>query len=248
MAQLNARRVMPGVRRNNFVATRSFSGKDMKHSLLKLVVAVLTFLIGVACAYSVWLIYRQRPESPPGATHAVRSIPVRSQPASQSQPPPAAQNVATSIEEEWRALTQASFCFLGSEYYYADASVPREGGPPFDPYQWLPSLRVDEPKGIDFLVRQISDRSPSPVHVDPYQPATKGELAVYCLQHITKVNWYELKPEYKAMCEKVELRGYGSYQAELRAIIHNKRRAKEMKELWLRKYESRQPGSTRQAQ
>jgi len=220
----------------------------MKRSLLKPVVAVLTFLIGVACAYSAWLIYRQKPESLPNATHAEQPTPERSQPALQSQPPPAAQNTAASIEEEWRNLTQASFCFLGSEYYYTDATVPREPAPPFDPYRWLPSLRVDEPKGIDFLIRQMPDHASSFAHVDPFQPATRGELAVYCLQHIMKVNWYELKPEYKAMCEKVELRGYGSYQAELRSIIHNRRGAKEMKELWLRKYESRKSSPSQQGQ
>ena len=64
----------------------------------------------------------------------------------------------------------------------------------------------------------------------------KGEAAIYALQHILKVNWYELKEDYRVRYGRA---GYPfTHQALLQQIIKTKGGAKEMQDLWMRYYDN----------
>jgi hypothetical protein len=203
----------------------------MRRTALKLAVFSLTFVIGVASAYLVWPVFSY-PDIPP--LKAVRGdAPVPAPPSSAPQETPKA---VTSIKEEWKELTSASFCFVGSQYYSSErddeqsnSRVIGEGA--FNPYGWLPSLRTDKQSAIIFLIKQIPDRSRTHAHVCPLNDATKGELAIYCLQHVLRVNWFALKEDYKRRLDNINYE-VSSSQDLLRSIIKTKRGAQEMMRLW----------------
>ena len=210
----------------------------MKRIILRFAILATTFAVGITCVYFVWFAHTS-PDSPrPAAPEPRVAAPA---PDIRNIQPPTAEARERPIEEDWRELTRANFCFFGSNMYSPEreamASVPMETGAPFSPYRWLPSLRRDEPAGVAFLIRQIPDKSRAAAHVDPFDIALKGELAVYCLQHIMKVNWYELKDEYRARLDRAVARDPGEFQGALLRIIKNKRESKEMMGLWVRRYE-----------
>jgi|GEM_PF-4887693 len=57
-------------------------------------------------------------------------------------------------------------------------------------------------------------------------------MAVYCLQHLLKINWYELKEDYKKQVES-----NSNSQEILRRILKNKVHLKELQGLWMKKLE-----------
>lgn len=142
----------------------------------------------------------------------------------------------TSIEEEWERLATSEFCFVGFQYYSPAREIDPAHRPTgevalqFNPYGWLPSAKRDQSAAVEFLIKQIPDKRKTEAHVCPFYVATRGELAVYCLQHIAKKNWHELNEDYArqwaALPEDV------THQDLLRRIIKSKRGAKEMMKLW----------------
>lgn len=214
----------------------------MRRSIIKIAVALLTFVVGVLSAYFVWL-NRARP-TPRQTTHEVEvSKPAPARPAPAATP---AEQKAIPIEEGWARLTTAEFCFFGMNMYSPgeedeDPSAYSEIGGIFRPDGWMPSLKTDERAGVEFLIRQIPDRSVTKAHVDPLGMALKGELAVYCLQHIMKLNWYELKPDYETQLKRAVARDPGQSQSVLQRIIRSRSGSKELMKLWASRYENLKP-------
>ena len=206
--------------------------------MLKLAAALLAFVAGVLGAH---LLRLNRSHPPPRqATHDPEaSHPAQARPAAADA---AAGQKVIPIGEGWARLTSAEFCFYGTNMYSpgADAGPPadRETGGPFRPEGWMPSIREDERAGVEFLIGQIPDKSRTRAHVDPLGMALKGELAVYCLQHIMRVNWYELKADYRTRLERAVARDPGQYQAVLQRIVRSRKDSEEMMGLWTRYYEN----------
>jgi len=217
----------------------------VRRIILKLAIALLTFVVGVLSAYVIWL---NRSHTPPRQAihegHASHPAPPQQTSADATTDE---QNVIP-LEEGWARLTAAEFCFYGTNMYHPgaddDPSAYSETGGPFRPDGWMPSLKGDERAGVEFLIRHIPDTSRTQAHVDPLGMALKGEVAVYCLQHIMRVNWYELKADYKTQLDLAVARDPGQYQAVLQRIVRSKRGSKEMMRLWARYYENLKQTST----
>ena len=85
------------------------------------------------------------------------------------------------------------------------------------------------------MINQIPDKRKTRAHVCPLDDATSGELAVYCLQHILKVNWPELSEDYGKMFDhKAE---EVTSQSLLRGAIRGEKGAGKMMALWRGYYE-----------
>ena len=103
---------------------------------------------------------------------------------------------APSIEKQWSFLADSSHgCLVGGQYYYK--------GKADNPHccfnkdkRWIKFFSYDKDKLSALLIDQLADTAHSGVHVCPYFTATKGELAVYALQKIHKINWYDLDQKY----------------------------------------------------
>jgi hypothetical protein len=205
----------------------------MKRIWLRIFIAVFTFIIGVSSSYLLWLIYSQPAEIPP--VNSQIEMP-------QPRPKTIASYQANPAQEEWEQLAALGGCTLGLRYYSPqfDSYDPEQGvndeAGIFYGTRWVAFFRRDKHQTVSFLVSQIPNKSITNVHIDPFGPATKGELAVYCLQYILKVNWYELKQEYQARFDKIDYE-YSSDQDLLQRMIRTKRGAQEMMDLWQQVYE-----------
>ena len=205
----------------------------MNRTAIRLAIALATFLIGVSVVYLIWFAGKQS---------APASITVSSPP-----PEPVSSPIASSdagleekpVEDEWTGLLEEGGCLFGSVYYNPQSAIPAEAPGVFTNQRWQAFFRRNKQKTVPFLVKQIPDKSKTNLHVDPFQPPTRGEAAVYALQHILKVNWYELKEDYRVRYDKA---GYPfTHQALLQQIIKTKGGAKEMQALWMGYYESHAP-------
>lgn len=209
----------------------------MRRTLFQPGVAVVTFIIGVGSAYVGWFALSGR------STLLPEIIQVRPSRLALSEfTPKARTRRATTIEQEWEELTTATFCFLGSQDYYPPRDFEtsesrRIGETSFNPYGWLPAIRNDKRAAVAFLINQIPVRAKTHAHICPFDSAWKGELAIYCLQHILKINWYELDGEYRRRLDSLNI-DYSTRQSLLRSIIRSKRGAKEMMRRWMERYEA----------
>jgi hypothetical protein len=199
----------------------------MKLTVFKLIVAAFTFMIGVSGTYLAWFAYDSPDISGPEEIQLYLSTPEPAKLSRRSSP-----KVATSIEQEWEELTGTEFCMVGSQYYSSKWDVEASDSPFVGE-----SLRKDRRAAVTFLIKQIPDRSRTRIHVCNFDKSLKGELAVYCLQHVLKFNWYDLKDDYKRRFDSLNY-DYSTDQALLRKIIRTKRGAKEMMGLWAARFES----------
>ena len=205
----------------------------MKRIGLRVIIAGFTFLIGVSSAYLIWLAYRKPAGLPTPNSQAELTKPI-------SYTAPSAGT--RSAKEEWEELVKLGGCTLGLRYYDPrfESYDPEKGVNPeagiFYGQRWVAFFRRDKNETVPFLISQIPKRVQTNVHIDPFGPAIKGELAVYCLQYILKVNWYELEKEYQIRFDKIDYE-YTTDQELLQKIIGTKRGAQEMMELWQKVYE-----------
>jgi hypothetical protein len=208
----------------------------MTRNLLKVAATLITFTLGVSCVYVVWLV-RVSSDIPPLMSSARLEVKPEiahaAELAASSQP-------QRSLEEEWEELTTTGLC-TGGVYYdperdlETERDIPREI-PLFNPYFLMPSLKRDAHASIDFLLAQIPDRALTHAHVCPQSRMTKGEMAVYCLQHMLKVNWYELKEEYAARYHYMYEHDIIESQYLLKGILRSRNGARAMQALWSEYY------------
>ena len=199
----------------------------------KVLTAVVTLVVSVGCGYSAWLAYKYRVEVPP--TRSQEDLPA---PAMNVVTPPDAKRV----KEVWEELIRLDGCTLGQRYYSQqfdpldpEKKVSPEAGI-FYQESWVAFFRRDKKETVPFLISQIPSKENTSIHIDPFRNATRGELAVYCLQFILKVNWYELQKEYQSRFDRIDYQ-YSNDQDLLQRIIGTKRGSLEMMDLWRAVYE-----------
>jgi hypothetical protein len=203
----------------------------MKRTILKLSVGVITFLLGICGVYLTWL-YNQKPAkiSPVAQVNLLESL-------DEVATPPEPPLKHESVKEEFEKITKWEVCTFGKVYYDPSFETYEPRGEalsgPFFGKSWITYLRRYKDAAVQYLVSQIPDKTRTKVHIDPFDMATKGELAVYCLQFILKTNWYDLSESYRTRYDAVNFE-YTNDQALLRKIIGTKKGAADMMNLWKR--------------
>jgi hypothetical protein len=208
----------------------------MKRIETRILIAVLTFITGVWSAYLVWLVFSNPVLPPLNSGLQTKELLKKADTSSVSS------NESGSVEEEWEELAKQGGCLFGSKYYspsfeayYPADKYNAEAGVFYSP-RWVAFFRRDRRETVPFLIQQIPDKTQTNMHVDPFGPAIKGELAIYCLQYILKVNWYELKGDYKKRFDNINYE-YSSDQELLQKLIGTKSGARQMMGLWEKVYE-----------
>lgn len=89
----------------------------------------------------------------------------------------------------------------------------------------------------DFLIEEISsDTTETEIHTCPFYSAIPGEVAVYCLQKIYGLNWYDFD-EFKEYQNKETTGSKDNYQAWLQKILFNKKQRAVLIKCWKKKVE-----------
>lgn len=136
------------------------------------------------------------------------------------------------LKELWDSLCLKKGCLTGGQYVGEDGSFGSEGCVLTVDKQWRMFLfKTDKVSLATFLIAQLKDKTKTQTHTCPYDVATKGELAIYCLQGILKTNFYELSNE-SAFSDKDLYKKYGSTQNWILHIQSSKREIELLQKLW----------------
>ena len=92
-------------------------------------------------------------------------------------------------------------------------------------------FKTDKNALMEFLINQIPDKTPSQLHTCPHENASKGELAIYCLQGLNNVNFYDLSPDLMKI-QQAGTKKYKSEQAWIWSIQSSKSKTSELQNLW----------------
>ena len=136
----------------------------------------------------------------------------------------------------WDSLCNIHDCLTGGQRVY-QGRWGGEGCVLTLDKQWINFLNKTDKKQLSsFLIKQLSDKAESQIHTCPYDDATKGELALYCLQGISKINFYELAPSI-ALEEKEVAKKYHNHQAWIWHIQSSKKELEDLQKLWTQHFE-----------
>jgi hypothetical protein len=99
--------------------------------------------------------------------------------------------------------------------------------------EWTTFFSFDSTKLTYFLLQKLADTSTTKIHTCPFSMATSGEVAVYCLQRMYLINWYDFQG-----FEEYEYRdSEGSKENKqlwLQAILRDDKKRVTLSECWIK--------------
>lgn len=134
------------------------------------------------------------------------------------------------ITHEWKRLCRKGGCLTGGQYCRGEKC----GNPACVlnyELDWQIFLKRPRNELVPFLLDQFSDTSQTQIHTCPFFNATKGELAVYCLQHVFKTNWYNLDKEFREFLNR-EVNETENMQIWLQDILKDAYKCSILKQHW----------------
>lgn len=138
------------------------------------------------------------------------------------------------LQAQWNMLADSiGGCTVAGEYY--DKEDHWNEGCCFDHAEpWKKFNALYPPTLSQFLIDQLADTAKSEVHICPFSNATKGELAVYLLQRLHRINWYELDPIYAKYADGSTQRpkDFYSLQAVLQRELADRDRLRLIRSRW----------------
>jgi len=135
----------------------------------------------------------------------------------------------------WNYLAKQGGCLTGNQYsLFVENSG--EDCVMVESEIWDIFFKRDKKELTDFLFSKMADTMESSIHTCPFDVATNGELAVYCLQKIHGKNWFDFN-DFNEFANKQSISDTENYQIWLRDLLNNKKKRKTLKELYLNKME-----------
>ncbi len=140
-----------------------------------------------------------------------------------------------SLESLWSemAFGEKSSCLVGTQYNF-DRNGERFDQTIFNSKSWNTFLTYDKEITTKFLVAKLKDTTKTSVHVCPFMGATNGELAVYGLQQLHKISWYDF-PVFNQYKDREVTSATDNAQGWLRNILDDDKKRKILKDLFLQK-------------
>lgn len=137
-----------------------------------------------------------------------------------------------SIAELWNIIVFEKGGCLGGEQYVSKSELKREHKSlVFSESDWKRLSKKDKTKLTEFLLSKFSDTTKTKVHTCPFFGATNGEMAVYSLQHIHQINWFDFS-EFKEFKDKEYKSATEQPQIWLQKILENETQRKKLAELY----------------
>jgi len=101
----------------------------------------------------------------------------------------------------------------------------------FSEKEWKKFAKNDKTELTEFLITKFSDTTKTKIHTCPFFGATNGEMAVYSLQHIHNVNWFEFS-EFKEYKDREYGNATDQPQIWLQNILKNETERNKLVELY----------------
>jgi hypothetical protein len=132
------------------------------------------------------------------------------------------------LKKDWDSLTNVKGCLSGGQWI-KDKKWGGEGCVLTIDKAWN-SFLFETHKGelAIFLIHQLPDKTTTQIHTCPYENVTKGELALYCLQGISKVNF----DHFLGFESKKNVRS----QKEIWRIQKSDEQIKKLQKVWLQHF------------
>ena len=101
--------------------------------------------------------------------------------------------------------------------------------------EWQIFFNRDKKEISDFLINKISDDTiKTDIHTCPFFTAFEGEVAVYGLQKIYRLNWFDFE-EFKEFKNRQSESSLENHQAWLQSILKDNKRRKILIDCWKKK-------------
>ena len=136
----------------------------------------------------------------------------------------------------WDSLCTVKGCLVGWQWVNEDKWCS-EGCVLTIDKSWKDFLfQTDKKELAQFLIKQLPNKQKTSTHTCPNDVATQGELALYCLQGISKINFFDLSPTF-ALKEKQVAKKYHNHQAWIWHIQSSKKELEDLQRLWTEHFE-----------
>lgn len=144
-----------------------------------------------------------------------------------------AQQSSYNIEGNWNFLADSvGGCLTGGQYCH-DGNCGNEGCCFNRNDGWRTFFKQNKKELTKYLIEQLPDTNGSRVHACPFSHTTRGELAVYALQKLHKVNWYDLDPAFARKERDLKIgEPYYSIQSQLLEHLSDKKQLELMIFKW----------------
>lgn len=141
------------------------------------------------------------------------------------------------IKLKWDSLCQIKGCLVGGQRVWK-GKWGGEGCVFSINKDWVHFLsNVEKKQFAEFLIQQIPNSEKSKIHTCPFDVATKGELAIYCLQGLYLTNFYDLSPIFSKNDSLISKKYKGSEQNWIWHIQKSKPLVDTLQKLWSQKLE-----------
>ncbi|RBA28664.1 hypothetical protein [Flavobacterium tibetense] len=140
-----------------------------------------------------------------------------------------------SIDTLWNNLIfKKGGCLTGGQYVYND-KFGSEGCVMSNSEDWEIFFNKDIKIISNFLINKISDdTTKTNIHTCPFFTAMEGEIAVYGLQRLLKINWYDFN-EFNEFQNRQSESSTENHQAWLQNILKNKKKREILINCWKKK-------------
>ncbi|MEP2935372.1 MAG: hypothetical protein ABJM06_06620 [Gilvibacter sp.] len=137
-----------------------------------------------------------------------------------------------SIEQLWISFINSRACIGGFQYVNETSRPITPNRLAFNRHDWSALAKKDPKVLTEFLMIKFDDTTKTTLHVCPFFQATTGEMAVYALQQIHKINWYDFK-EFNQYKDRDYLSASDQPQMWLRSILSDQSERKKLEQLFL---------------
>ncbi len=141
----------------------------------------------------------------------------------------------TSIDSLWNHLVYVTGgCLTGGEYV-DKRGFGGEGCVMSNSKDWDNFFNQDEKEITTFLIEKISDDTiKTKIHTCPFFGAIEGEVAVYSLQKIYDINWFDFD-EFKEYKNRETESSIENRQAWLQGILKDEKKREILVNCWIKK-------------
>ena len=161
----------------------------------------------------------------------------QSSPVLDSDVPNAAPN-SVNLDSLWaKLLVTRGGCLVGLQDYQAN-EAPVMACVLYGSPGWQQFLKTEPTVLGPFLLEQLGDTTTTQIHTCPFFSASAGELAVYCLQKVYHINWYDFD-SFQAYAGREITSSEDQPQRWLQAILEDETQRMVMADHWLQRIKLR---------